>query len=219
MSGKAIGSLICGILFFFFPVAIVAVVLGHLSLSDIRKSAGRLTGQGVAIAGLILGYMGLSVIPILIVAAIAIPNLLRARMAANETSAVESLRKITTAEVSYSTLYQNGYAPSLYALGAGIGNKADCNHAALIDYALTSAEKDGYLFIYTLDAPVDGSIAGLSHEAVANGCTTPGGPSYSVVAQPLKPGATGQRSFYTNATGTIRYSTEGTPDGQSEPIE
>ena len=89
-SGKAIASLICGLLFFIFPVAIVAVILGHHSLSDIRKSGGRLIGNGMAIAGLVLGYMGLAAIPLMIIAAIAIPNLLRSRMAANEASAVGS---------------------------------------------------------------------------------------------------------------------------------
>jgi type IV pilus assembly protein PilA len=219
VSGKAVGSLICGILFLFFPVAIVAVVLGHLSLSDIRKSAGRLTGRGVAITGLVLGYLGVSLIPILIIAAIAIPNLLRARMAANEASAVESLRKINAAEVEYDAMYQNGYAPSLYALGAGIGNAPDCNHAGLIDYELTSAKKNGYLFIYTVDAPADGSNAVLSQKAAEKGCATPGGPDYSVVAQPLKPRVTGERSFYVDPTETIRYSSEGIPNAQSEPID
>src|SRR5437879_12596996 len=90
----AIASLICCILFFFLPSAIVAIIMGHLSLSDIRRSAGRLGGRGMAIAGLVLGYTGLAIIPVLIIAAIAIPNLLRARMAANEASAVGSLRTI-----------------------------------------------------------------------------------------------------------------------------
>src|SRR5262249_32129647 len=87
-SGKAIGSLVCGIISV-FPFCLVAIILGHLSLSEIRKSAGRLKGDGMAIAGLVLGYLGIVAIPIiLIVAAIAIPNLLRARQAANEASAV-----------------------------------------------------------------------------------------------------------------------------------
>src|ERR1700751_2360808 len=52
------------------------------------KALGRLTGRGMAMAGLILGYIGVAMIPfILIVAAIAIPNLLRARMAANQAGA------------------------------------------------------------------------------------------------------------------------------------
>jgi len=220
MSGKAIGSLICGILFFFFPIAIVAVVLGHLSLSDIRKSTGRLTGRGVAIAGLVLGYMGLSVIPILIVAAIAIPNLLRARMAANEASAVESLRTINTTNIQYVTAYGNGYAPSLEILGGLAGEtSADCNHALLIDAKLESGEMNGYRFSYTLQQPRDGAEQVLSKDAVARGCRTPGSSAgYSVLAEPVAQGTTGQRSFYTDATGTIRYSEGGTATADSTPL-
>ena len=60
---------------------------------------------------------------ILIIAAIAIPNLLRARIAANESSAVSSLRTINTAEVSYATAYPNvGYSGVLADLGPGAGN-------------------------------------------------------------------------------------------------
>jgi Domain of unknown function (DUF4190) len=70
--------------YFLFPLpcSIVAVILGHLSLSDIRRSAGRLAGRGVAIAGLVFGYVGLWFVPILLIAAIAIPNVLRAKIAA-----------------------------------------------------------------------------------------------------------------------------------------
>jgi len=65
---------ICGFLFPFL-LSIAAIILGHLSLSEIKKSAGRVTGQGLAIAGLVLGYLGIVTIPvILIIAAIAIPN-------------------------------------------------------------------------------------------------------------------------------------------------
>ena len=59
---------------------------------------------------------------ILIIAAIAIPNLLRARMAANESSAVASIRTITTGEVTYQTAYPTvGYAPALANLGGALG--------------------------------------------------------------------------------------------------
>ena len=81
-SGKALASLICGVVFFFWPLsAIAAVVLGHLALADIQRSAGRLAGRGMAIGGLVTGYIGTSLLPILIIAAIAIPNLLRSRRA------------------------------------------------------------------------------------------------------------------------------------------
>ena len=126
---------VCGccflIFFFFFPSAIVAVIMGHLSLSEIKRSAGALAGRGMAIAGLVLGYAGLAVVPILIIAAIAIPNLLRARMAANEAFAVGCLQS-----------YQ--YAGNL---GPGRG---DCARAQLLDKSLGTEKpsKAGYVFIY-----------------------------------------------------------------------
>lgn len=219
-SGKAIGSLICGILFLLFPFAIGAVVLGHLSLSDIRKAAGRLTGRGLATTGLVLGYLGLSFVPILIIAAIAIPNLLRARMAAYEASAVESLRTINTSNVEYYSTYSNGYPPSLSALGGASGETANCDHALLIDFALSTGLKNGYIFTYRAQAPANGSTPVLSPEAAAKGCTTPGSTEgYSVTANPVQTGTTGQRSFYTDATGTIRYSTEGSATAGSVPLQ
>jgi type IV pilus assembly protein PilA len=113
-SGKAIASLICGLLGFIFPAAIAAIILGHISRSEIRKSGGRLIGSGLALTGLILGYLGISFIPFLIIAAITIPNLLRARIAANEASAVSMVRTINVAEVTYASAHPEvGYACSL----------------------------------------------------------------------------------------------------------
>src|SRR5271156_1422204 len=100
-SGMAVGSLISGIFFFFFPVALIAIVLGHLSLSEIKKSAGRISGRGMAIAGLVLGYLGVAFIPLLIIAAIAIPNFTRAKMAANEAEAVGALKSYNYALATY----------------------------------------------------------------------------------------------------------------------
>src|ERR1700719_303137 len=62
-SGKAIASLICGLLFFVPFAFVAAVILGHLGLLEIRKSAGRLKGDGLALAGLVLGYMWVVSIP------------------------------------------------------------------------------------------------------------------------------------------------------------
>jgi type IV pilus assembly protein PilA len=134
---KAIASLVCGLLSFIFPAAVAAVILGHISRSDIRKSGGRLTGSGLAMTGLVFGYLGVSVIPILIIAAIAIPNLLRARSAANEASAVAAMRTINTAEISYSLAHPEvGYTCSL----------ADLNSPSASIGDLTGGEKHGYVF-------------------------------------------------------------------------
>jgi Tfp pilus assembly protein PilE len=103
--GKAIGSLICGIAsvtIFSILAGIPAIILGHVSRSDIRKSAGRLKGEGLALAGLIMGYISIAIIPvILIIAAIALPSLIRARQAAHEAAAVATLWRINTAEETY----------------------------------------------------------------------------------------------------------------------
>jgi type IV pilus assembly protein PilA len=85
---------------------------------------------------------------ILIIAAIAIPNLLRARMAANESSAVGSIRSINTAEVMYATTYPlQGFAGTLAALGsaAGVCTPTSTN-ACLIDSVLSTGIKSGYTF-------------------------------------------------------------------------
>src|SRR5437016_4649810 len=86
---------------------------------------------------------------ILIIAAIAIPNLLRSKMAANEASAVGSLRTLNTASVTYSTSY-GGYPTSLAALGPiAAGGTATSGLADLVDSVLASGSKSGYTFVYT----------------------------------------------------------------------
>jgi type IV pilus assembly protein PilA len=88
---------------------------------------------------------------ILIIAAIAIPNLLRAKISANETSAAASVRQISTAQITYAATYpQTGYAPDLTSLGPGSGN-ASCpgptsTNACILDSVLASGNKSGYQF-------------------------------------------------------------------------
>jgi type IV pilus assembly protein PilA len=141
---------------------------------------------------------------ILIIAAIAIPNLLRSKMAANESSAVGSLRSINTAEVAYNTAYPNaGYSPDM----ASLGGAAPCTVAAvtaacLIDDTLataisTTTGKSGYYFTYA--------------------CVTPF-TTYTNTGLPTTAGTTGQRGFFTDQTGVIRYSITGTPTVASSPI-
>ena len=218
-SGKAIGSLICGFLFFVLPAAIVAIVLGHLSLADIRKSGGRLTGDGMATTGLVLGYVGVAFIPfILIVAAIAIPNLLRARMAANEASAIGSVRTIESAAFSYRVAYANGFPPSLKVLDGGGFNSESCDRAELIDPKLATGRKNGYEFVYVPLAD-PGALATNSPTEAAKTCSAAGVASFEVHADPITRGTTGQRSFYADQSGMIRFNVEGPATADSAPIE
>lgn len=219
-SGKAIASLVCGIFTFFLPASIAAVILGHLSLSEIRRSAGRLGGRGLATTGLVLGYLGLMVLPIMIVAAIAIPNLLRARMAANEASAVGSLRVIETAAVSYDSEYENGFPSNLEVLAANPGGERACNHAGLIAGALASGRRNGYVFTYTPVFPDNSAAPVISPKAAAKGCTSGGASGFTVTADPLQRNTTGVRSFFADQTGVIRYAANGeSATADSPPLQ
>jgi type IV pilus assembly protein PilA len=188
ISGKAIASLICGIFFLFPPSAVAAVILGHISLSQIRKSGGQLTGNGLGIAGLVLGYLGAGPF-LLIFAAIAIPNLLRARMAANESSAVATVRTLNVAEVSYSVAHPNaGYTCALSDLA---GDK-------LIDGALASGQKNGYAFELTDCAPGAEGTAKVK---------------FRVIAHPLVVNQTGMRAFCSDESNVIKVDASGSGPG------
>lgn len=138
---------------------------------------------------------------IVIIAAIAIPNLLRARMAANETSAAENIRTITTASVIYNTTYGNGFPPDLQTLG-GPGPTATCDNAVLLDQILSAspAVKSGYTFEYT---------GGDGDALLGAGCTKKGFNGYLVTATPLVKQVTGQRSFCANEPAAIYFDAAG----------
>jgi type IV pilus assembly protein PilA len=136
---------------------------------------------------------------IMVIVAMAIPNVLRTRMTANETSAVGSLSTLNSACVTYLTIY-GGYPPSLASMGKG--DAASSTSADLIDSSLSSGVKSGYNFSYTA-GPKDGA----GHVNV-----------YSILAEPSSPGTTGQRSFFTDQSGSIRSNTGGPADATSTPI-
>jgi hypothetical protein len=144
--GGAIASLILGIasivLCLNIFTGIPAIITGHISYSKIKKSMGRLKGEGMALTGLILGYISLPLV--LVFAAILIPNLLRARMSANESVARSTVRTINTTQVTYSTTYPaQGYAPDLATLGPGpsgsCSGEGTAQHACLLDGTLANA--------------------------------------------------------------------------------
>ncbi|HXU19338.1 MAG TPA: prepilin-type N-terminal cleavage/methylation domain-containing protein [Verrucomicrobiae bacterium] len=144
---------------------------------------------------------------ILIIAAIAIPNLLRARMAANETSAVGSLRTMVTAEVSYNSTYSIGFTNDLGTLGGAAGDTvASCTEALQIDSILSNngtgntSQKSGYQFTFTA-----GTVDFTPASAVPTGCTAGKVDGFAIQADALNQGTTGQRHFCTDASGVTRY--------------
>ncbi len=136
---------------------------------------------------------------ILIIAAIAIPNLLRAKMAANEASAVGSLRTLNTASVSYSSTYGIGFPALLSNLGPAAA--ATSTTADLIDQVLATGTKSGYVFTYTAGAAAAGVI-----------------PTYTITANPVTVNVTGNRYFFTDQSGVIRQNVGAAATVASTPI-
>jgi prepilin-type N-terminal cleavage/methylation domain-containing protein len=130
---------------------------------------------------------------ILIIAAIAIPNLLRARMSANEASAVGSVRSINTAEISYNAAYSNlGFATTLSYLGGAAPCVPSTSSGCFIDSSLSGGTKSGYTFTLAIgSSPVVGGVT----------------PSYSILAAPVTANQTGTRYFCSFEDAVVRSST------------
>jgi len=138
-----------------------------------------------------------------IIAAIAVPGLMRARMSGNEASAIGSLRSINAAEASYaSSCGQGAYAGTL----ADLGKPPTAGSEAFVGPDLTAdpAIKSGYTLTLTAGDAAAGGITG---------CNSPSSlaQAYFVSADPLVPGSTGTRCFGTNQGGTIFQSTANPP--------
>lgn len=132
---------------------------------------------------------------ILIIAAIAIPNLLRSRMAANEASATSSLRTINTAEITYASTFNSGFSSNLNDLGPVVApNQPVVTRADMVDTVLSGLQgggtntfaKSGYNFTYTTVG------------------TFPTIAQYVLTAVPQAVGSSGQRRFFTNEGNVIR---------------
>ena len=138
---------------------------------------------------------------IMVIAAIAIPNFLRSRVAANQASAVGSLRSLNTAEATYSTTYGTGFSTTLGYLGPpASGAQTDQAHAGILDDVLSgqdgagsgamSSTKSGYQFTYSPGMAFNGIIS-----------------SYTVIADPISRGYTGDNSYFMDESGVVRQNT------------
>jgi type IV pilus assembly protein PilA len=195
--GKATASLVLGILSlvcFSLLAGIPAVILGHIAKSNIRKSGGRLTGDGKATAGLVMGYI--SIVPFFfIIAAIAIPSLLRARISANDSAAASTIRTINVSQITYLNTYPSaGYAHNLAILGPGptgtCPGEGTQEHACLLNNQIGNSSctdgrwcvKNGFEF----------SMSASSND-------------YVVVARPVTLSTTGSKSFCSTTDMVIRW--------------
>jgi prepilin-type N-terminal cleavage/methylation domain-containing protein len=128
---------------------------------------------------------------ILIIAAIAIPNFLRSRVAANQASAIESLRVISTAEVGYSTTYGTGFSATMLDLAPPAnGQPATATAAGLIDESLANGVKSGYSFTYSAGPVTSGTIN-----------------TFTLNANPSAFGQTGGVYYYTDQSFVITANT------------
>ena len=201
-SNKALASLICGVLFLFLPASISAVILGHLALADIKRSAGRIAGQGMAVAGLVMGYVGIALTAIFTLAVVfTVRNTLRHDVPANEVAAIETMKMYNQALQAYAAKCpRQGYPVTLVSLGPGGG---DCTRANLADARLAIARpvKLGYQFVYTP------GVLGAEKVTV-----------FALVASPVQPGLTGKRYFFLDEGGVVRQADSQIIGPRSEPV-
>jgi prepilin-type N-terminal cleavage/methylation domain-containing protein len=139
---------------------------------------------------------------ILIIAAIAIPNLLRSRIAANQASAISSCRTINTAEVTYDSSYGAGFSSTLLQLGPPASGAVGPSAAGLIDSVLANSVKSGYSFAYVPGNP--------DSRGFYNG--------YTVNGNPTQVGVTGTTYYFTDQTYVIRANSTGTASATDSPV-
>jgi type IV pilus assembly protein PilA len=155
-NGLAIGSLVVGILSCFtlggiFGIgATVGVILGIVAMVKANRNPAEYGGKGLATAGLVTSVLSFVIIvPIGIIAAIAIPNLVGARRAGNEAASISVLRRIMSAEATYQSVHEK------------YGDMADLASERLIEPELVSSPRNGYRFTISKHEPFSFGASGV----------------------------------------------------------
>lgn len=210
--GYATASLVLGILG--LPTvglagigAMLGIVLGVVGLVKARNAPEQYGGKGMAVAGIALSALSILVMPFVlgIVAAIAIPSLLRARVSANEAAAIADVRAVIVAEAGYRSL-NGGYYDTLECVAQpALCIPGHSGPALLEGPGATTGLKRGYeRSFHAGPAPSDALPPTVSRSSLT---------SFAYVAIPSQPGHTGVRSFCGDASGRVCYKVDGSaPD-------
>ena len=204
--GFAIASLVLGILG--LPTigllgvgAMAGIILGVIALVKASKAPAEYGGRGMAVAGIALAVISILLTPFIgIIAAIAIPSLLRARVSANEAAAIGDIRTVIMAEGAYQSA-NGGYYDRLECLA----QPATCIPAYAGPSMLSAeiaraATKNGYRRSFHAGAPASPRPPAVSPTSMM---------SYAYATVPDKKGTTGVRAFCGDHTGVVCYKLDG----------
>ena len=205
--GMAITSLVLGILG--LPTlgllligGFVGLGLGIAALLKANRSPGVYGGKGIAIAGIVVNSLALTVMPFVvgIIAAIAIPSLLRARVSANEAGTIGDIRSIVSAEAAYSTA-NGGFYDTPECLGAPAGCIPGYAGPTFLDTSLAaSTTRYGYNRTFHPGPEAQDRKATMSSSSLQ---------TFAYVAVPITPGQTGIRAFCGDSSGQVCYTNDG----------
>jgi len=204
--GFAIASLVLGILGLptiglFGIGAMVGIILGVIALVKAGRAPAEYGGRGMAVAGIALAVISILLTPVIgIIAAIAIPSLLRARVSANEAAMIGDLRTVVSAEAAYQTV-NGGYYDRLECLA----EPARCipgytGPSLLLPELAMAAKKSGYRRAFHPGLAASPRPATVSPTSLM---------SYAYVGVPDQHGTTGVRAFCGDATGVICHQDRG----------
>ncbi len=186
LAWQALASLICGLLAWFPPAAIAAIVFGHQARRRAEKAG--LGGEGLALAGLVLGYGGLLLLPLLLyLGVIPLREWFPPEAKRNEAAAIASMQQLTQAIYTYADSYGQA-PPALQALGPPRQATPSAEAAGLIEAELAEGIQAGYRFRYQpSDVDSDGQFD-----------------TFTLQADPLEPGKSGNRYFFVDTSGVLR---------------
>lgn len=201
---------------------LLGIIFGHRARSSTPRIGGTVLGKGKAALGLVLGYMAVTgwiaygTVNFVVMPYAITPVLEQKTIKSNEQSAIECLHSIDTAATSYSLDYKHGYPPSLAVMGPPNGidpnlpwdeqyklrnKKENANATGMLTEEEASGTYDGYKFTYSPGKIIGGHIA-----------------TFTVNADPLNPGKTGNMHYFTDESGVIRYASRSQADAESPPI-